>query len=158
MEDVTMRTFDFDPFRRTSVGFDRLFNLMDESLRMNPEEHFPPYNIARLGEDKYQIALAVAGFKPEEISIIAQQNTLAVSGKIQKQDDAEYLHRGIAARSFERRFNLADYVEVTGAKTENGLLLIDLERRIPEAMKPRRIEIAGEPANNVTSIEQVKAA
>lgn len=152
-----MRTFDFDPFWRTSVGFDRLFELMDESHKMKTEEHYPPYNIVRLGEDKYRISLAVAGFTPGQIAITAQQNTLTVSGRIEKDESAAYIYRGIAARAFERQFNLADHVEVTGASLENGLLLIELERRLPEDMKPRRIEIGRAAADNVRSIER-KAA
>jgi molecular chaperone IbpA len=142
MEDMAMRTLNLDPFWRTSVGFDRLFDLMDESLRYEPEDNNPPCNIVRTGEDTYRITLAVAGFKPEQLNVTAQQNTLIVSGRAsEKTDDAEYLYRGIAGRSFERRFNLADYVEVKGATYEEGLLQIELERKLPEAMKPRRIEV-----------------
>jgi HSP20 family molecular chaperone IbpA len=102
-----------DPFWRTSVGFDRLLDLMDESLRYEPEDHYPPCNIVRTGEDKYRISLAVAGFKPEQISVTVHQNTLTIAGRTnEKQGEAEYLYRGIAGRPFERRFNLADYVEV----------------------------------------------
>jgi molecular chaperone IbpA len=149
-----MRTFDLDPLWRTSIGFDRLFDLMDESLKVKTEDHYPPYNIARLDEDRYRISLAVAGFTPDQITITAQQNTLKVSGRIEKDEMAFYLYRGIAARAFEREFNLADYVEVTGASLENGLLTIDLARRLPEAMKPRRIEIGRTaPVENVKSLE-----
>ena len=118
-----MRTMNLDPFWRTSIGFDRLFDLMDESLRYEPEDHYPPCNIVRTGEDKYRISLAVAGFKPEQISVTIQ------------------LHRGIAGRPFERRFNLADYVEVKRASFEDGLLQIELEREVPESMRPRKIEV-----------------
>ena len=131
-----------DPFWRTSIGFDRLFDLMDESLRFEPEDHYPPCNIVRTGENTYRISLAVAGFKPEQINVTVNQNMLIVSATADdKQDKGEYLYRGIAGRSFERRFNLADYVVIKGASLDDGLLQIELERELPEAMKPRRIEI-----------------
>jgi molecular chaperone IbpA len=139
---MAMRTLDLDPFWRTSVGFDRLFELLDESLSHEPADHYPPYNIVRTGENTYRITLAVAGFKPEQLNVTAQQNTLIVTGRAaEKQNDVEYLYRGIAGRSFERRFNLADYVEVKSAHYEDGLLQIELERELPEALKPRRIEV-----------------
>jgi molecular chaperone IbpA len=163
MEDVAMRNLNLDPFWRTTIGFDRLFDLMDENLRFEPEDHYPPYNIVRTGEDSYRISLAVAGFKPEQISVTAHQNTLTVIGRVdQKQGDSEYLYRGIAGRPFERRFNLADYVEVKSASFDNGLLQIELERELPEAMKPRRIEIktgqALPQAEKVRTIEHSKVA
>jgi molecular chaperone IbpA len=133
-----------DPFWRTSIGFDRLFDLMDESLRFEPEDHYPPCNIVRTGENAYRISLAVAGFKPEQVNVTVNQNVLIVSAAAedkQEQNKGEYLYRGIAGRSFERRFNLADYVTVQNASLEDGLLQIELERELPEAMKPRRIEI-----------------
>ena len=134
--------FDYSPFYRSSVGFDRLFSLLDEAA--NAETHaYPPYNIERLGENAYRITMAVAGFAADEISIEAKGNALTVAGK--KADKAEnkslFLHQGIAARSFERRFQLADYVEVKGADLDNGLLHISLERHVPEAMKPRQITV-----------------
>ena len=133
MEDVAMRNINLDPYWRTSIGFDRLFDLMDESLRFEPEDHYPPYNIVRTGEDSYRISLAVAGFKPEQISITVHQNTLTVTGRVNdKQGEADYLYRGIAGRPFERRFNLADFVEVKRASFEDGLLQIELEREVPE--------------------------
>jgi molecular chaperone IbpA len=142
MEDVAMRNLNLDPFWRTSIGFDRLFDLMDESLRFEPEDHYPPCNIVRTGEDKYRISLAVAGFKPEQISVTVHQNTLTITGRVnEQQGEAEYLYRGIAGRPFERRFNLADYVEVRRASFEDGLLQIELEREVPESMKPRKIEV-----------------
>jgi molecular chaperone IbpA len=108
---------------------------MDESLRFEPEDHYPPCNIVRTGEDKYRISLAVAGFKPEQISVTVDQNTLTVTGRVnERQGEAEYLYRGIAGRPFERRFNLADYVEVRRASFEDGLLQIELERELPEAI------------------------
>lgn len=137
-----MRNLNLDPFWRTSIGFDRLFDLVDESLRYEPEDHYPPCNILRTGEDTYRISLAVAGFKPDQISVTVNQNTLTIAGRVdEKSDKGEYLYRGIAGRPFERRFSLADYVEVKGASFEDGLLQIELERKVPEVLKPRRIEI-----------------
>ena len=138
-----MRTLNVDPFWRTSIGFDRLFDLMDESLRFEPEDHYPPCNIVRTGENTYRISLAVAGFKQEQVNVTVNQNVLIVSASSaeDKQDKGEYLYRGIAGRSFERRFNLADYVTVKGASLDDGLLQIELARELPEAMKPRRIEV-----------------
>jgi len=137
-----MRNLNLDPFWRTSIGFDRLFDLVDESLRYEPEDHYPPCNIVRTGEDTYRISLAVAGFKPDQLNVTVNQNTLIVTGTAnEKQGEGEYLYKGIAGRSFERRFNLADYVVVKGASVDEGLLQIELERELPEAMKPRRIDI-----------------
>jgi molecular chaperone IbpA len=153
-----------DPFWRSSIGFDRILDLMDDSLRYQPENNYPPYNIVRTGENTYRISLAVAGFKPDQITVTLQQNTLVVMGKEAKaglKGDHEYLHRGIAGREFERRFSLADFVEVKEASFENGLLQIDLARELPEAMKPRRIEIrSGEELqdNKAKTIEHVRAA
>jgi molecular chaperone IbpA len=133
-----------DPFWRTSIGFDRLFDLMDESLRFEPEDHYPPCNIVRTGENTHRISLAVAGFKPEQVSVTVNQNQLIVSATAnekQEDDKGEYLYRGIAGRSFERRFNLADYVVVKNASLDDGLLQIELGRELPDTMKPRRIEI-----------------
>jgi molecular chaperone IbpA len=160
MEDVAMN-FNLDPFWRSSVGFDRVLNLLDESLRLQPESNYPPYNIVRTGENHYRITLAVAGFKAEQIAITVQQNTLVVTAKDAHSGDLEYLHRGIATRGFERRFSLADFVEVTKASLEDGLLQIDLVRELPEAMKPRRIEIRTSRSaqdNKPKSIEQMRAA
>jgi molecular chaperone IbpA len=138
-----MRNLNVDPFWRTSIGFDRLFDLMDESLRFEPEDHYPPCNIVRTGENAYRISLAAAGFKPDQIDVTVNQNTLTVTGRVnEKQNEGDYLYRGIAGRPFERRFNLADFVQVKGASFEDGLLQIELEREVPEAMKPRRIDIA----------------
>ncbi len=138
-----MRTnFDFAPYRRSTVGFDRLFNLLEAGAR--EDDGYPPFDILKDGEDSYRITLAVAGFRPEDIEVVAQQNLLTVTGK--RADDegkGEYLHRGIAARAFERRFQLADFIEAGDASFENGLLSIALKRVVPEAMKPRRIEISG---------------
>lgn len=158
-----MRNLNLDPFWRTSIGFDRLFDLMDESLRFEPEDHYPPCNIVRTGEDSYRISLAVAGFKPDQLNVTVSQNTVIVTGTAkEKQGEGEYLYKGIAGRSFERRFNLADYVVVKGASIDEGLLQIDLERDLPEAMKPRRIEIKTGTAigesGEVRTIEHSKVA
>ncbi|MEM9332613.1 MAG: Hsp20 family protein [Pseudomonadota bacterium] len=138
-----MRTIDYSPLYRSTVGFDRLFNLLDNMAQGDNTQSYPPYNIERTGEDTYRITMAVAGFSEKDISIEAKQNTLTVTAAKSEEDeeDHEVLFRGIAARSFERRFQLADYVEVAGAAMENGLLHIDLKREIPDAMKPRKIEI-----------------
>ena len=154
-----MRTnFDFTPYRRSTVGFDRLFDLLETGMRSDaPADSYPPFDIVRDSEDSYRITLAVAGFAPNEIEIVAQQNQLTVSGKRGEDGDkGEYLHRGIATRTFERRFQLADFIEVGHARFENGLLSIELKRVVPEAMKPRKIEIGGgSPAND--QIEAPKA-
>jgi len=143
-----MRTnFDFAPYRRSTVGFDRLFDLLETDVRGDIADGYPPFDIAREGEDSYRITLAVAGFRPDEIEIVAQQNQLTVTGRrAEDQDEVQYLHRGIAARPFERRFQLADFVEVRSADFENGLLGIALQRVVPEAMKPRKIAIGGAAA------------
>ncbi|GLS99351.1 heat-shock protein IbpA [Sphingobium jiangsuense] len=140
-----MRTnFDFTPYRRSTVGFDRLFDLLENGMRSDAADGYPPFDIVRDGEDSYRITLAVAGFRPEDIEVVAQQNQLTVTGKrAEDEDRAEYLYRGIASRAFERRFQLADFIEVGDARFENGLLSIALRRVVPEAMKPRRIAIGG---------------
>jgi molecular chaperone IbpA len=164
MEDVAMRNLNLDPFWRTTIGFDRLFDMMDESLRFEPEDHYPSCNIVRTGEDTYRISLAVAGFKPEQISVTVHQNTLTISGRVnEKEGETEYLYRGIAGRPFERRFSLADYVEVRRASFEDGLLQIELERELPESMKPRKIEVQVGNAHvlgseKVKTIEHAKVA
>ena len=138
-----MTTFDFSPLYRTSVGFDRLASMMSSATRQDQGNSYPPYNIRTTGEDHYQITMAVAGFSEDDIDIITEHNRLVITGKRadEEEEQVEYLHRGIATRSFERRFNLADHVKVVRANLENGLLHIDLEREIPEAMKPRSIKI-----------------
>jgi molecular chaperone IbpA len=151
-----MRTYDFTPLWRSTIGFDRLFDLLDETQRATAEDHYPPYNIERLGEDRYQISLALAGFAPDEIAITAEQNVLTVEGRKADKEQREYLYQGISARPFKRQFNLADYVQVKAASFDNGLLRIELVREIPEAMKPRRIAINQPAAPN--KIEQIKAA
>ena len=138
-----MTTFDFSPLYRTSVGFDRLASLLSSAQRLEQNGGYPPYNILAVDENRYQITMAVAGFSRDELEISTEQNVLRVSGERNEDATSEgrFLHRGIATRSFERRFNLADHVRVTGAELENGLLHIHLERELPEAMKPRTIEI-----------------
>ncbi len=136
-----MRTLDLNSLWRSSVGFDRLVDLIDETARWTGEDNYPPYNIERTGEDHYQISLALAGFTPEEVSITAEQNALTVEGRKPEKSERQYLYQGISARPFRRVFNLADFVEVKGASFEGGLLKIDLIREVPEAMKPRRIGI-----------------
>ena len=139
--------FDFTPYRRSTVGFDRLFNLLEAGAR--EDDGYPPFDIQRLDDDNFRITVAVAGFKPEDIEIVAHQNLLSVTGKrAADADQGEYLHRGIAARAFERRFQLADFIEVGNANFEHGLLSIELTRVVPEAMKPRRIEIGGDASDS----------
>jgi molecular chaperone IbpA len=136
-----MNRFDFTPYRRSMVGFDRLFDLLEKQAQ-GSEEKYPPFNIERRGDDAYRITLAVAGFKPAEIDITAQQNLLVVQGrKAEEAATGQFLHIGIAQRAFERRFELADYVRVENANLEDGLLMIDLVREVPEAMKPKKITI-----------------
>src|SRR5690349_3117976 len=136
---MAMRNLDF-AFWRSTVGFDRIFDLLDESQR-TVEELYPPYNIKRLGEDRYQISLALAGFSPDEIAITAEQNVLTVEGRKADEANRDFLYRGISAEGFKRQFNLADHVQVKTAAFDNGLLRIELVRELPEAMKPRRIPI-----------------
>ncbi len=140
-----MSRLDFTPYRRTTVGFDHLFDLLESQARNNVGDNYPPFNIARNSEDNYRITLAIAGFRPEDIDITAQQNLLTVQGKKREeaQDGAEMLHVGIANRGFERRFELADHVRVEKADLADGLLVIDLVREVPEAMKPKKIAVNG---------------
>ncbi len=142
-----MTTFDFTPLFRTSVGFDRLASMLNSAHRPEQTGGYPPYNIVSRGENSYQITMAVAGFAENELKITSEMNQLTVIGEKAEEDESEgnnFLYRGIATRSFERRFNLADHVRVTGARLDNGLLHIDLERELPEVMKPRTIEISKE--------------
>jgi molecular chaperone IbpA len=141
---MRMRTVDFTPLYRSVVGFDRLAALLESAARTEPASNWPPYNIESTGEDSYRIELAVAGFKSDELNIEVKENLLTVTGRKTANDDGarHYLHRGLAERDFERRFQLADYVLVTDAKLENGLLSVSLKRELPEAMKPRRVEIS----------------
>ena len=144
-----MRTFDLTPYRRSTVGFDRLFDMLEAKASADSADGFPPFDLEKQGEDNYRISIAVAGFNPDEIEIVAQQNLLTVKGaKAAERDEERFLHRGIATRSFERRFALADFVQVHSAYFENGLLRIALKREVPDAMKPRKIEIGAAPAND----------
>jgi len=146
---MTMRTLDFSPLYRSTVGFDHLSSLLDSVNRGDANQtSYPPYNIELLEKDKYQITMAVAGFLEEEMDIQTEKGTLSVVGKKAGEEPGarNYLHQGIAARNFERRFQLADHVEVTGARLANGLLYIELVREIPEAMKPKKITIGSETA------------
>lgn len=149
-------TIDFSPLWRSSIGFDRMLNLLDEAARLEPADNYPPYDIEKTGEDAYRITLAVAGFAPSELAVTAQPNLLVVSGKKAEAWSRQLLHQGIAARAFERQFRLADFVQVAGANLEQGLLMIDLVREVPEAMKPRRIEIAS--GNEPRAVESRQAA
>jgi molecular chaperone IbpA len=140
-----MNRFDFTPYRRSTVGFDRLFDLLENHARGSAGDNYPPFNIERRGEDSYRITLAVAGFRPDDLDITAQQNLLVVQGKKRADEmNSEMLHLGIANRGFERRFELADYVRVADAQLADGLLAIDLVREVPEAMKPKKIPLAGQ--------------
>ena len=153
-----MNRFDFTPYRRSTVGFDRLFDLLENQVRGNAGDNYPPFNIERRGEDSYRITLAVAGFRPDDLDITAQQNLLVVQGK--KRDDeasGEMLHLGIANRGFERRFELADYVRVDHADLADGLLVIDLVREVPEAMKPKKIALGGQRKLEVVEQDERQA-
>ena len=143
-----MRTFDFSPFARNAIGFENLFDRLNDWPR-DANEGYPPYDIVRKSEDEFQINIAVAGFAREEITITAEASQLTVAGRKPERDSTDYLYQGIAARSFERRFNLADYIEVESADFENGLLHINLVRRVPDKLKPRKISIGG----NVSQLE-----
>jgi molecular chaperone IbpA len=149
-----MRTYDFSPLWRSSVGFDRLFDLINNAQSLDTQESYPAYDIVRTGEESYRIVLAVAGFAPEDIAITAQQNLLTVAGRKPDSRELEYIYQGITAHSFERRFSLADHVEVEGASFRNGLLQIDLVRRVPEAMKPRRIDIKAGNGATQTQVQR----
>jgi molecular chaperone IbpA len=151
-----MDGFDFTPLFRSTIGFDRLFRLADDATRFDGGLSYPPYNIEATGENAYRLTMAVAGFAPDELEVTVKENVLLVSGK-SKKDAAEtaYLHRGIARRAFERRFQLAEHIRVTGASLDNGLLSVDLVREVPEEKKPRKIEIA---AGNGRKVIDQKAA
>ena len=162
-----MRTaFDFSPLYRSTVGFDRLFDMLDQSAQLEPMTNWPPYNIEKVGEDQYVITMAVAGFSTDEIELTQKENQLVVTGqKKGSEEGKQYLHRGIATRAFKQTFNLADHMKVTAATLENGLLTVELKREVPEALKPRRIDIAssGGPTavsqdNHREQIEQTSKA
>lgn len=151
-----MRHVDFSPLYRSTVGFDRLFTMLDSLAQPEQAQSYPPYNIERTGENAYRITMAVAGFGEDELSIEAREHALTIKAEKAEEtgsEEAEVLYRGIAKRAFERRFQLADHVEVKGASLKNGLLHIDLVREIPEAMKPRKIEIANHSAKEAKQIE-----
>ena len=154
-----MSRFDLTPYRRSTVGFDRLFDLLENQARLNSGDNYPPFNIEKRGEDNYRITLAVAGFRPADLDITAQQNLLVVQGR--KRDDiseGEMLHLGIANRGFERRFELADYVRVEAADLADGLLVIDLVREVPDAMKPKKILVGGQRPLEVVKDNESSAA
>lgn len=155
-----MRTFDLDfaPLYRLAIGFDRMMDLLQDTLESEPGDNYPPYNIEKTGEDTYRITFAVAGFGLDDLSVTQEQNTLVVAGKRPDDDNKTYLHQGIAGRAFLRRFGLADFVKVTGAHLENGLLSVDLVREMPEEMKPRRIAIASVQADGQQKQIEQKAA
>ncbi len=150
-----MRHVDFSPLYRSTVGFDRLFTMLDSLGQPENGQSYPPYNIERTGEDSYRISMAVAGFSEDDIAIEAHRNVLSIKGerKETEGEGAEILYRGIASRAFERRFQLADHVDVVGAKLKNGLLHIDLKRTVPEELKPRRISIAKAADKDAMQIE-----
>ncbi len=141
--------FDFAPYRRSAIGFDRLFDMIETNAANGAQENYPPFDLVMLGDNDYRIDLAVAGFKRDEIDITAQQNVLIVAGRKADGDDRNFIHRGIATRSFERRFALADHIQVRAADLRDGLLSVSLVREIPEAMKPRRIDIGTTNDRNV---------
>jgi molecular chaperone IbpA len=143
----------FCPAWRSTIGFDRLLDLVDAAQQGGTDDNYPPCNVERLGEDRYQISLALAGFSPDEIAITAEHNVVTVEGRKAEKPEREFLYHGISSRPFKRQFNLADYVQVKGAAFDNGLLQIELVREVPEAMKPRRISIAGSSGSNVQQID-----
>jgi molecular chaperone IbpA len=147
-----MRTnLDFSPFYRSSIGFDRIFHLLENASHPQNGDNWPPYDIAKLGEDSYRIVIAVAGFSEDELAVTHEPNLLVVTGAKTENEQIEYLHHGLALRPFNRRFELADHVSVTGAKLENGLLVIDLRKEVPEEMKPRRIAINADTGGKARS-------
>jgi molecular chaperone IbpA len=159
MEDLDMATFDFSPLFRSTIGFDRLGRMLDQAL-VDEGVSYPPYNIEKTGEDAYRITMAVAGFGEDDITLVAQENVLNVSGKAKApaatNEGTQFLHRGIAGRAFERRFQLADHIKVVGAQLANGLLHVDLVREVPEAKRPRTIKI--ESGTAPKTLDAAKAA
>ena len=159
-----MRTnIDLSPFYRSSIGFDRVFDLLQNATRLPAVDNWPPYDIARTGEDAYRIVMAVAGFTLDELELTQERNVLVIAGaKAQNDEEVEYLYRGIATRSFTRRFELTDHVRVDGARLENGMLIVDLKRELPEGLKPRRIDVvameSGIPAGPRKIEDQKRAA
>ncbi len=148
--------YDWTPLWRSTIGFDRLFDVLNEVQR-TADESYPPYNIERLDENRFQISVALAGFSPDQVALTMEQNVLTLEGRKAEKDEKSFVHRGISTRSFKRQFTLADHVEVKSARFENGLLIIELQREIPEAMKPRQIPINGSGASQLSQIE-AKAA
>ncbi|MEM7709580.1 MAG: Hsp20 family protein [Pseudomonadota bacterium] len=149
-----MRTYDFTPLYRATVGFDRMASLLDRAMAADTATTYPPYNIEKTGENDYRISIAVAGFTADELNIEARDNALTITArKGETEDKRTYLHRGIAQRAFEKTFQLADHVHVTGAGHADGMLHVELERQVPEALKPRRIEIAKAAPADATAIE-----
>ena len=156
-----MRTFDLAPLYRSTVGFDRLFSMLDQAAGLESAPTYPPYNIERTGENAYRISVAVAGFGESELSLESKESTLTIRGEKKEKTEepkGEVLYQGIAARAFERRFQLADHVQVTGAALEHGLLHVDLVREIPEAKKPRQIPIGNGKAQAKPQVVEAKAA
>jgi molecular chaperone IbpA len=148
-----MRTYDITPLWRSTIGFDRFFDLIDAAQHTAGDDNYPPYNVERLSDDRYRISLALAGFSPDEIAITAEQNVLTIEGRRTDKGQREFLYRGISLRPFKRQFNLADYVRVGEAQFDNGLLQVELVREIPEAMKPRRIPIDNPAASDLQQLE-----
>ena len=156
-----MDRFDFSPLFRSTIGFDRLTRMVDAASRVdNAALSYPPYNIETTGEDAYRLTMAVAGFAPDEVEVTVHENSLLVTGKAKKEEDeGRYLHRGIARRAFERRFSLADHIKVVGGSLDHGMLHVDLVREVPEAAKPRKIEITGgQPRVEEQKVEHKQAA
>ena len=154
-----MRSFDFTPYRRSTIGFDRLFEFLENTSR-EQADNYPPYDIEKLSDDRYRITLAVAGFSPNDIDITARQNLLTVTGRKaeNRARDGSFVHMGIATRAFERRFELADFVRVENADLADGLLVIDLVREVPEAMRPKKVQIGGQPTLQAVEDGDAKAA
>jgi molecular chaperone IbpA len=149
-----MRAFDLTPFRRQMIGFDRLFDMIEKTAPAQGPEGYPPFDIERVADDQFRIAIAVAGFRPEEVDVQVHNSTLTVTGrKAEENGQRQWLHRGIAARAFERRFELADFIQVKGADLKDGLLTIDLAREVPEAAKPRKVAIGGQTGPASVQIE-----
>ena len=149
-----MRTYDLPTLRRSTIGFDRLLNLVNDATA---DDNYPPFDVERTGENQYRISLALAGFTPEEIALTAEQSALTVEGRKADNEDGDYLHQGISMRSFRRVFNLSEHMQVKDATFDNGLLKIELMREMPEAMKPRRIAIVG-TGNENQKTENTRAA
>lgn len=150
-------TLDFSPLFRSSIGFDRMLSVLEAASRVDAIDNWPPYDIVKAGEDEYRITMAVAGFSRDDLSITQDQNVLMVAGRRSGEEHNHYLHRGIATRAFQRRFELADHVKVLGADLAHGLLTIDLKRELPEEMKPRRIEIVTVDAPPAAATPQIEA-